>query len=181
MRLKIDGRQKIIGKYLLIDLMNNKFPYLIFLKVSIITSLIKEYCTSSHYENGGILLGVINNKSKNVYIQDFHKINIEIKNRKYFIRNTEKAQKIIDEAWRASEGYVNYIGEWHTHPEMSALPSRVDCKTLIDLTREKKSKLFPFTIMIIIGENNNLTLSVSNEKEVIDCINILNCNIKMSL
>jgi len=28
--------------------------------------------------------------------------------------------------WRASGGTLDYVGEWHTHPEQQPVPSRLD-------------------------------------------------------
>lgn len=57
---------------------------------------------------------------------------------------------------------------------MRAWPSVKDYKTIVSLTKEKESSLFPYTIMMIIGLDKEVTVTIVNRKEVITCINILN-------
>tara|TARA_R110000787_G_C13435604_1_gene445920 strand:- start:350 stop:850 length:501 start_codon:yes stop_codon:yes gene_type:complete len=46
-----------------------------------------------------------------------------------FHRQDPRHQEIALEAWRRSNGYVDWIGEWHSHPGGSSIPSRVDLET----------------------------------------------------
>lgn len=46
-----------------------------------------------------------------------------------FRRQDPRHQKIALEAWRRSGGYVDWVGEWHSHPGGSPIPSHVDFKT----------------------------------------------------
>ncbi len=48
------------------------------------------------------------------------------KSRFRFLRAREPAQVAVNAAWKGSRGEVNYLGEWHTHPEPSPTPSRLD-------------------------------------------------------
>ena len=43
-----------------------------------------------------------------------------------------------------------YLGEWHYHPNASSLPSGIDNKQMIKLSRDKKLNC-PEPILIIIG------------------------------
>ncbi|MGL5939682.1 MAG: Mov34/MPN/PAD-1 family protein [Waterburya sp.] len=43
-----------------------------------------------------------------------------------FFRARRPHQKIIDRRWKDSEGTINYLGEWHTHPESIPIPSNRD-------------------------------------------------------
>lgn len=42
----------------------------------------------------------------------------------------------LDEAFAGSRGDLNYIGDWHTHPQGPALMSRVDKRTLSRIARK---------------------------------------------
>lgn len=43
-----------------------------------------------------------------------------------FHRAPSQHQSVIDARWVESQGTCLYLGEWHTHPEPSPTPSRVD-------------------------------------------------------
>ena len=43
-----------------------------------------------------------------------------------FFRARRPHQKIIDRRWKESGGTINYLGEWHIHPESIPTPSGID-------------------------------------------------------
>lgn len=43
-----------------------------------------------------------------------------------FIRQQEHHQRCVERAWKNSGGIINYLGEWHTHPENDPNPSALD-------------------------------------------------------
>ncbi|BCL79610.1 Mov34/MPN/PAD-1 family protein [Ktedonobacteria bacterium brp13] len=43
-----------------------------------------------------------------------------------FFRARRRHQEVIDRAWQESSGTCTYLGEWHTHPELCPIPSRID-------------------------------------------------------
>lgn len=73
----------------------------------------------------------------------------------YFIRDKENAQKVINEKWQQSNGEINYLGEWHTHPEIIPKPSFLDRKLLKECLINNK---YPFhgLFMIIVGIEGDL-------------------------
>src|SRR5579884_3498453 len=78
-------------------------------------------------EAGGVLLGRQILGSSDVVID--HASEPSLKDRRgrfWFRRARQPAQEIVDRAWRESGGVVNYLGEWHTHPEDDPSPSWVD-------------------------------------------------------
>ncbi len=48
-----------------------------------------------------------------------------------FFRSAARHQSALDLAWQVSDGTSTYLGEWHTHPEVTPIPSRTDVKTWI--------------------------------------------------
>lgn len=54
---------------------------------------------------------------------------------------------MIDEAWRASHGTCTYLGEWHTHPELTPIPSMIDWA---DWQRRLRSDRFSEPIYFVI-------------------------------
>jgi len=67
-----------------------------------------------------------------------------------FHRDKAHHQLVIDERWRSSEGTCLYLGEWHTHPELYPMPSRVD---LGDWSRRLRTDQFTgkSLFFIIVG------------------------------
>lgn len=82
-------------------------------------------------ERGGILVGKISSDGREFHITDFSTPTKYDKSTKTsFIRSKKSAQEFINNSWTQSDGYENYIGEWHTHPAKIAKPSFVDNKLL---------------------------------------------------
>ncbi|EAD1487570.1 hypothetical protein RI88_00005, partial [Listeria monocytogenes] len=146
------------------------FPFKIKICSDVIKFLKEEYRMSKHFEIGGILLGKINQNRNIITIEKLYVIKSKKKFRLKYIRNDTLAQKKINKVWTESNGIINYIGEWHTHSEMSPFPSITDNKTIIEQTIEKKSRYFPYTLLLIIGKNDNITLTISDTRRIIECI-----------
>ena len=98
-------------------------------------------------EAGGILLG---------YRRDPH---IEIlaatlpargdqRRRFSFVRAGCSHQRAATRAWRDSEHRVDYVGEWHTHPESNPSPSAVDRHELVRRSIEHRDD---FLVELILG------------------------------
>lgn len=105
-------------------------------------------------EAGGILLGrhIIN--SCDIIVD---KITMPMKedrgSRFRFFRTRKAHQKVVDEEWKASNGTMNYLGEWHTHPEAHPLPSGIDLENWKQ--RLQKSKFDSESLFfIIVGQKN---------------------------
>ena len=80
-------------------------------------------------EAGGILLGRMLMKSDDVVVDEVtvpgpH----DSRNRFRFSRARQPAQTAVNDAWTRSSGELNYLGEWHTHPEDDPQPSGHDQK-----------------------------------------------------
>lgn len=103
-------------------------------------------------ESGGILLGKV---YKDLIIIDSisEPSNEDCSGRYYFVRNVQKAQRIIEEAWKESNGERIYLGEWHTHPEDTPTPSNDDKKLLSNMLKDSTMEI-DFLFMVIIGIKN---------------------------
>ena len=121
-------------------------------------------------ENGGVLLGKKDIESETYFVTDLSvPSSKDIKRRFSFIRNKDVAQKLIDQRWKDSDGVENYLGEWHTHPEMNP-PSSVD-KKLINTIIEDKSNVFSKVFLIILGIDKSIYVGLANadrSKKIID-------------
>lgn len=107
-------------------------------------------------ESGGILLGKVKSDFSQIEITDVSEPSCyDKRGRFYFVRNKEKAQKIIDRSWEKSNGIINYIGEWHTHPEPFPIPSIID-KRLLNKCIKENYYTFCCLFLIIIGSTGIL-------------------------
>lgn len=65
----------------------------------------------------------------------------------YYRRNTHGHQEVVSLLHRQSHGEIQYLGEWHTHPENKSSPSSVDYQEwarTTQLSRFKNSSLIFF-------------------------------------
>lgn len=105
------------------------------LSVLISDNCIKSMITvlKKHYPNefGGILLGIRRNAQ--LTIVDFKEpVNYEITRTKFVRKNDELNQYLAD-AYHKSNGLLEYLGEWHSHPNGSANFSDDDKKTMLKI------------------------------------------------
>lgn len=68
----------------------------------------------------------------------------------WFHRARRPAQEAVDRAWRESKGVVNYLGDWHTHPERVPSPSCVDRRDWRKVARRTKVEA-EFLFFVIVG------------------------------
>lgn len=104
----------------------------------------------SDKEAGGVLMGraLINNNF--IISANSEPQSRDTRLRCFFQKNKHDHQKIVDSYWKASKGYINYLGEWHTHPESCPKPSSLDLegwKYNLDLN---KNEIFAH-VFIIVG------------------------------
>ncbi|WP_416188029.1 Mov34/MPN/PAD-1 family protein [Clostridium perfringens] len=107
-------------------------------------------------EAGGILLGRIKSDYSRYILEDISEPCNKDKRFKYsFVRNKDKAQKIINDAFYNSNGIMQYLGEWHTHPECNPKPSFCDKKLMKDSIKETKN-VSNIIFMIILGYDGSM-------------------------
>ena len=133
----------------------------IIVKNEVIDNIKKFYWSNLKYETGGILLGKFNRKNKLIEISEVYELKTSLFSKILYKRNARKAQKIINKRWKETEGIINYIGEWHTHPNMLAHPSGTDINSLKEI-HDKVKNVLPGTILIIAGKDENINLIVQS-------------------
>ena len=133
----------------------------IIVKDEVIDNIKKSYWSNLKYETGGILLGKFNRKNKLIEISEVYELKTNLFSKILYKRNARKAQKIINKRWKETEGIINYIGEWHTHPNMLAHPSGTDINSLKEI-HDKVKRVLPGTILIIAGKDENINLIVQS-------------------
>ena len=133
----------------------------IIIRDSVISDIKKYYRTAMAYETGGILLGKFNRENRIIEITEVYELKTHFFSKILYKRSTKKAQKIINSRWNETNGRINYIGEWHTHPNMQPNPSITDLKSLEVINLLVKN-ILPSTILIIIGKDEKVNIIVQN-------------------
>lgn len=78
-------------------------------------------------EAGGVLMGRYIRESLDVVIDDITvPMRGDRRERFNFFRDRDRHQRVINQAWKESDGTTHYLGEWHTHPESIPTPSPTD-------------------------------------------------------
>lgn len=83
-----------------------------------------------------------------------------------FFRQDKKHQDILNTLHHENLGYVNYAGEWHSHPESNPSPSFVDINAWkkLDFFTEEYPKLF-----LILGNKNTDWLGLTYKNKLYKC------------
>jgi integrative and conjugative element protein (TIGR02256 family) len=103
----------------------------------------------SSLEAGGILLGSYRGPHIEV-VQCTLPMRKDARTRFGFVRRDPGHQRAADSAWRASGRTINFVGEWHTHPEDHPRPSNVDRNTWLEQMRRRNPNPLFF---LIAGRN----------------------------
>lgn len=111
-------------------------------------------------EAGGVLLGCRRDPHLEV-TRITEPASGDVRRRTYFDRRDPCHQRDAIKAWRDSGQYIDYLGDWHTHPEPSPTPSGVDFKQW-RLSRGK-TNIDPM-LELIIGTEEVWVGLVSNGK-----------------
>lgn len=98
-------------------------------------------------EAGGILLGRLLVEGGVVVVDQVGTPSSEDRRSRFrFFRARRPSQTAVDDAWTTSGGELNYLGEWHTHPEDDPEPSSHDRhewqKLVTTATYEQESLFF---------------------------------------
>jgi integrative and conjugative element protein (TIGR02256 family) len=110
---------------------------------------IQRHCWST--EAGGILLGRMLTEKEHIVVDEVTVPGPHDRRSRFrFFRSERPAQTAVDAAWTCSGGEINYLGEWHTHPEDDPTPSghdRTDWHRLVTTQRYEQDALF----FVIVG------------------------------
>lgn len=90
-------------------------------------------------EAGGVLLGRLIVNAPDIVVDDVTEpSSSDRRGRFFFSRSAVPTQRAIDDAWQNSNGTRNYLGEWHTHPELDPSPSPTDFENWQRLSRRAR-------------------------------------------
>jgi len=111
-------------------------------------SLIREYLQTRPMdpEAGGMLLGMRRGKHLQITMATPPQLT-DRRSRINVVRNSLGHEELLRQEYSQSDGYIGYLGEWHTHPQRHPSPSDRDFNTWREIS---KSINYPL-IMIIAG------------------------------
>ncbi|MDT4291615.1 Mov34/MPN/PAD-1 family protein [Methylomonas sp. MO1] len=119
-------------------------------------------------ESGGILLGY--RRNYHIHIVDATAPQLHDRRSLFqFFRKDQLHQKYATKRWLNSGETVDYLGEWHTHPEQYPSPS------ILDKTEWRKiiqSQVNPM-IFLIVGTHRDIWLGVGKGDNLLQASNIL--------
>ena len=101
-------------------------------------------------ESGGVLIGRVLTDSNNVVIDLVSEPCSHDKQKRFAFFRSNAHQDILTQVWQKSNGTLNYLGEWHTHPEEHPTPSQTDFKNWYKKLKSKGIDTL-FLYFIIIG------------------------------
>lgn len=127
---------------------------------------LQKYCqTGNRNEKGGILLGqVLADYSQFIICDISEPCEQDKSGRCFFTRDKSNAQRIVNKNWIDTDGKVNYLGEWHTHPEICTKPSFIDKRLMYDCLH-KNDNTFDDLFLIIVGMTGQLYVGHQNRKD----------------
>ncbi len=105
-------------------------------------------------ETGGVLLGVTDLKTKTIVLVDTLPPPPDSEGSpKHFIRGREGQEEALAQVHRRTARVVDYVGDWHSHPDgYPATPSGDDRKLLSSLSELMSIEGLP-ALMVIAGEH----------------------------
>ncbi len=81
--------------------------------------------STSSSESAGVLIG--ERRDVHIVLKDLSEPSRwDIRSRFMVDRVSQHHQKVVDDAFKKSNGEWQYLGEWHTHPEDVPKPSMID-------------------------------------------------------
>lgn len=103
-------------------------------------------------EAGGILLG--QRRGKHVHVIEATKpAHTDRRTRMRFDRLPATHQEVAMARWHESGGTIDYVGEWHTHPEDRPSPSHIDREAWLAICQAREPNAMIFIIAGMSGHH----------------------------
>jgi integrative and conjugative element protein (TIGR02256 family) len=112
--------------------------------------MFSEACRKDPHETGGCLMGYWTKSGEVVVCYQVGPGPSAIHGRYSFEPDYKFHSKQVGDIYDATDGRITYLGDWHTHPGGSPVPSPLDLKTLKALAASKAARA-PKPLMIILG------------------------------
>jgi len=105
------------------------------------------------FEFGGLLIGRYLDGNKTVSIEDILVQENAISSKFSFERGNSDATPELEKFFRQQPS-LTYVGEWHTHPDGPAVPSRQDLTSMQELAKDDRV-LITNPVLMILGVSAN--------------------------
>lgn len=134
----------------------------ILIETSVI-ELVRNYCQyqASMPESGGILLGYRRGKHLHIVAATTPQPGDQ-RMRFRFSRRDQYHQKVAMRQWDMSDKRMDYIGEWHTHPETEPTPSSLDMSEWEKICCARKISM----VFLIVGWTGAFWLGVGRRQHI---------------
>ena len=134
-------------------------PATVLLTSALVESLTSDVKRHGHdRERGGILLGFRRGPHLHINEATFP-MRDDVGTMFAFRRSSIGHKEIALRRWRQSNRTIDWVGEWHSHPEETPSPSSVDIRSWKEITR---SRAAPMAFVIIGWKRGWLGLCVPN-------------------
>lgn len=129
-----------------------------------VLKLVRDYCQHqvSIPESGGILLGYRRGDHLHIVAATTPQPDDQ-RMRFRFFRRDPNHQKAAIRHWGKSGNTIDYIGEWHTHPEPNPTPSSLDISEWIKICCARKTIM----VFLIAGWTGDLWLGVGRDQNIL--------------
>ncbi|MDQ3099947.1 MAG: Mov34/MPN/PAD-1 family protein [Bacteroidota bacterium] len=105
-------------------------------------------------ETGGVLIGGVDRSSKRLYVTEVIASPADsTEERNGYVRGKEGLASAVSRFGELTDGQLQYVGEWHSHPRHSSTsPSELDRELMTKLTVARAFDCFP-ALMAIVGDD----------------------------
>lgn len=134
-----------------------------------VIELVLGYCQHkiTKTESGGILLGYRRGHHLHIVAATTPQPDDQ-RMRFRFFRRDPNHQMVALRQWRMSGNTMDYIGEWHTHPEPEPTPSSLDMSEWKKICRARKTCM----VFLIVGWNGAFWLGVGQGQNIAQTIDM---------
>ena len=108
-------------------------------------------------ETGGIFIGLYDFERKNIYVVNtIPSPSDSVEKHKSYIRGKNQLSYQIEQVSKQTSGLLEYVGEWHSHPNNCEVEPSNEDKILFDfLSEQMKNNSLP-TLMTILGDGQKI-------------------------
>lgn len=121
-------------------------------------------CSLDKPESGGILLGYRRGDHLHVTLATPPQAD-DFGWRYFFKRSARHHQEIALRQWYNSDKKMDYLGEWHTHPQSVPIPSSLDFSEWQKISNRRPVPM----VFIIAGWDGNIWLGLSSQGKIVPC------------
>jgi integrative and conjugative element protein (TIGR02256 family) len=136
----------------------------VFIGEGLLTQIHLHTVAHSPREFGGILTGIIHENS--YFILDIQTPEKFENSRSGFTRHAGSLNEYLKRLYGKTSGTVNYIGEWHSHPNADTAYSENDKKSMLEIAADSGVRIKAPLLLIVSVKQKSLLKSLYITKNV---------------